>query len=842
MRAMADMTRRKGGVRSQQSYMQQQAAASQQQSAYQEQMQAQAQLNPYQYQQQQSKVPNIHFNRNAPYRSVTTATTTARPPAQKLSTTGAKMGIKSGMTVEDLKRLTQKRMQQSSASSPATPNALAPENFSSARPATPRLNMAAVNATSTPTAVATPPVIPKTGMSVQELKQLTALRVASQNVPMHASEVTGLVSNAVLNNATKFQYRDSLRTSLTPGNTPKRSYHTRSSSSTHAQYSSFGNDLSRSHGPLSSGPSGDLEPDRGHRSRSQSSQLPNIDVSVNDLPIRDSYTSSHTPEDYFSSYASRAGVGNLHSSEKTDPSQGNLDGSANFYRDAQLQLSEESFPPPPPMDESGGFVSSALPSWSPPPARSKKLNASTSSGATFYNHQTSYYNIASKDEPATASDSGAGISHDQNAVLAPPPGLTRRPSMTVPWQVAEAVLNTPQTKTGRKKLLDAVTDTSSSGLNLSAAEAAAQLTGLSLQSSTRSRGNNASQPPPPPSGSLSSSPSLSGSTSQPGGNLAVRRGSFGNAAEFFKFRRRSKSRLELARDLSFIENGELGGFQTYGTAGAMPGIAERHGEADDENHEDSVSDMSSSTSIHDESSSQDYTDEDVVHVTGGYDDTREIPGSFVSFYNASRQQQGGLSSLSIPPPPPPPTTDEDEASTSSSTKDSGLPMMSPNGARLRKVAEMARRGSLSNEDKTRVKDEIIQNSLGIGASNAARRLASKKEDRGDRMLATAPPAMAPPGFLGMPRLTPKASTKKMAAPGSGIVRASSITSAGAAATAAALGVSTGSESSTASLEERLSTAAQRVAECVGKGDMSGFQQAMDDLDWLRNEASKLMHG
>jgi hypothetical protein len=43
---------------------------------------------------------------------------------------------------------------------------------------------------------------------------------------------------------------------------------------------------------------------------------------------------------------------------------------------------------------------------------------------------------------------------DQNAILAPPPGLSRRPSMTVPWQVAESVLVTPQPpSTNRKQIL-----------------------------------------------------------------------------------------------------------------------------------------------------------------------------------------------------------------------------------------------------------------------------------------------------------------------------------------------------------------------------------------------------
>ncbi|RMX70451.1 hypothetical protein DD238_000438 [Peronospora effusa] len=882
---MADLHHRKMGVRSQQSYMQQQTVASPPQfSVYQQQMQAQAQAqaqqNSYQYQQyqkqqqlqqqHQSNVSGLYSNRSGGYRN--TGTTTTRPGTQKSTLSGAKMGIKSGMTVEDLKRLTQKRMQQSVTSNPGTPKNHGPEGFSSSRSATPKINMAVVNATSTPAAVATPPVVPKTGMSVQELKQLTALRVASQNVPVHASEATGLVSKAMLNNAAKIYYHDTLRSSLTPVHTPKRAHHTQSNSST--QYSGFGNDLSRSHGPSdlsrSHGPSdlsrshgpmssglGDANLTRGHRSRSRSSQLPNVDTSVGSMSVRYSYTGGQTPENYFSSYDfGGADGGNSTSSQETDPGRGSLDDSATPARNSSLQFTQDSFPPPPPMDESGGFVSSALPSWSPPPARSKKLNASANSGATFYNQQTSYYNIASRDESAMTSDSVASVSQvqDQHSVLSPPPGLTRRSSMTVPWQVAEAVLMTPQTNTARKKL-DLDTENSVSGLNSSAAEAAAQLTGLPLQPSARSRGSAGAQPPPPLSSSstLASSPSSSINIPQLGS--AARRGSFGNAAEFFKFRRRSKSRLELARDLSFTDNGEMGGHPSCGTAGAMPGIAERRGDANDEIHEDS--DASSSTSAKDESSSQDYTDEDLVQVTGGYDDTAEISGSFVSFYNASRQQQGsgGLAALSIPPPPPPMADDDDDVSTTSSTKGNGLPMMSPNGARLRKVAELARQGSLSREDKTRAKDEIIQSSLGIGANSAARLLITKKEDRGNRVPATAPSVTAPPGF---PRSTPKASAKKILAHGSGIVRSSTVERAGslgtpasAAVAAAALGASTvlSGQSATSeqaevigssTLEERLAAAAQKVANCVGKSDMTGFQQAMDELDWLRNEASKMM--
>ncbi|GLE01222.1 hypothetical protein PINS_up010052 [Pythium insidiosum] len=160
----------------------------------------------------------------------------------------AKLGIKSGMTVEDLKRLTQQRIQQqqqqttgtgTTGTGPAAAAAGASGTAADAggptpaqqRPVTPTLNMAAVNtaaaastaiagsATATPTATAT---VPKAGMSVQELKQLTSLRLASQNVPLHQSEITGLVSKAVLSNAAKSHYRESLRGGpLTPTTTPK---------------------------------------------------------------------------------------------------------------------------------------------------------------------------------------------------------------------------------------------------------------------------------------------------------------------------------------------------------------------------------------------------------------------------------------------------------------------------------------------------------------------------------------------------------------------------------------------------------------------------------------------
>lgn len=459
--------------------------------------------------------------------------------------------------------------------------------------------------------------------------------------------------------------------------------------------------------------------------------------------------------------------------------------------------------------------------------------------------------------------------------------------MTVPWQVAEAVLNTPQTGanrkqllspgggggTGSKKTLSAEPESSNmfatkSSSRSNAAEAAAQLSAMSLQQLGRQRsgtgGNGASMaapaPGPPPTAPMGPQPLVAG----------ARRGSFGNAAEFFKFRRRSKSRLELARDLSgnFVSEGEvIPGFPNYGTNGAkaMPGIDESRPDLQDNfsimANADTVSDASSSSSDNG-SSSQGYDDDEIVQITGGYDDPNEIAGNFVSFYNATgagragRDNLSGLSNLSIPPPPPPPplTDDEDASSTTSSSK--GLPIMSPNGFRLRKVAELARRGSLSNEDKTRAKDEIIQSSLGIGASNAARIFSSKMGERPASVSTSQPP----PGFAVLsatpPRNTPKATMTKTLTPGAGIVRSNSISGAApklSPTTTKASGgrkvLNGGSESGESgpgnnglSLEERLASAAQRVADCVGKGDMVGFQKAMEELDWLRNEANSIMRG
>lgn len=778
----------------------------------------------------------------------------------------SKMGIKSGMTVEDLKRLTQQRMQQTNGADARTQRPATPTAAQLPVP-TPTLNVAAVHAHAAPAAVPTPTSLaPKAGMSVQELKQLTSLRLASQNVPRHQSEITGLVSKAVLSNAAKSHYRDSLRGSLTPSTTPKRTS-MQDVVTTPVRCAPEGvssptmdDHMMGGRHSLPSRPMGIPSMQRGdldHMQRSSDFGL----HSVNQM--RYSYSG---PDDYYGFDASGSD-GSDDNNDYSRPSL-NLDDEAKYGFDEfnpARPFAEDSFPPPPPLDDTGRFVATSLPSWSPPPVRSKKLDAAPQP-LSFYS-QPSYF----------AQQQQADTSRDQNAVIAPPPGLTRRPSMTVPWQVAEAVLNTPQTTTGRKTVMsptnstdsrgDAITSnmfavpTKDRGANLKspAAELAAEMSAIALG---RQRSGSGA-PPPAPNVTL---PAMLG-TSPPGnGSAGARRGSFGNAAEFFKFRRRSKSRLELARDIASSYSSDTGGFPNYGATGtsaptgngkSMPGIDESRADFRDNFSVVANADTNSITS-HDES----VPSPGNPNVDNDYEDS-EGGGSFVSFYNAAgvgRHREGfgsNLSNLSIPPPPPPPLTDdEDEGSTTSSTK--GLPMMSPNGVRLRKVAELARRGSLSSEDKTRVKDEIIQNSLGIGASNAARILTAKPTN-GTPIPGPSPaPASPPPGFQRLPSATPPRDTPKATATKSipsGIVRntpttgivarsppkyASSMMSPTSVGGAARKTLSPQKTSNSRTLEERLAAAAQRVADCAGKGDMVGFQSAMEELDVLRAEANAML--
>lgn len=175
-------------------------------------------------------------------------------------------------------------MQQnsSSAAMPLTPKASVAPTLQdpphNSRPSTPTINMAVVNAG------APVPVVPKTGMTVQELKQLTTLRLASQSVPLHQSEITGLVSKAVLTNVAKSHYRDSLRSSLTPSSTPKRGPAAPSSRANQPNNFNL------------------AQPEvRGNRSRSRSSQLTKTVEAPNEaMQQRYSYSGGQTIDDYLS--------------------------------------------------------------------------------------------------------------------------------------------------------------------------------------------------------------------------------------------------------------------------------------------------------------------------------------------------------------------------------------------------------------------------------------------------------------------------------------------------------------------------------------------------------------
>lgn len=266
--------------------------------------------------------------------------------------------------------------------------------------------------------------------------------------------------------------------------------------------------------------------------------------------------------------------------------------------------------------------------------------------------------------------------------------------MTVPWMVAESVLDTPQ-------------------------------------------------------GSARKTFNVGGDDTPPGGGSAARRGSFENAAEFFKFRRRSKSRLDFARDV----------IQGDGGGGQMPGIA-------------------------------------------------EVDSSSSDIFNISDY--------------------------------GSMPRMSPNGAKLRQMAALHRRGSLSHEDKMREKDKMISKSF-RGADNMAligkikmkmsdRLTKARKSLEGRPPTARSPgkPAAAaadvrpPPGFQSSPPRPTRA----------GIRRSSSSTSKSP----------TRSETSQISscLEDRLAEAAKRVATCVSNSNMDDFSDAMAELDQLKLEAKVAM--
>ncbi|RQM25851.1 hypothetical protein B5M09_002948 [Aphanomyces astaci] len=613
----------------------------------------------------------------------------------------------------------------------------------------------------TPQRVVPPPpaaFTPKTGMSVQELKQLTTLRLASQHTPTHQQQQHPLPSTptaapSAINPARSSDYKSMLQQyysrvnspTSSPGTTPKR-LGGRSFTTDHppptSQQSPKVVHLSGSSKPgQATTRAAAVSADSRHRAQS-------IDIHgyMQDfIPPRTTHQQQH--EQPIQSFSPRH-LGN----SQRHPYDAIPDPTPSLGRQG-IHFEAESFPPPPPVDDTGAFYApTALPSWSPPPMRTKTLHDSRPT-LSLYQPQSGFYAAPAADD------------YDQQVPSSfppPPPGLTRRPSMTVPWQVAESVLHTPQQPSGRKQIVS-VPETpfhqfaqaypqakgpngapspprkplhrGISGTSAAAAAAAAEL--------------NAAAPLVRQSSKELTQPQL------------ARRGSFGNAAQMFRFRRRSKSRLDVARDLALLE---------------LNGDDVRHMSADERE-------------LLLQGSGDEYYGQERLM---GLADLDDMKGSddFVPYFN----HRGGPK-LSIPPPPPPMDDDSDN-------DEAGLPMMSPNGAKLRKVAQLARSGSLSSEDKTRVKDEIIQNSLGM--------MSLLPDD-----LASAPPGFAPQSW---------SKPKKSPIRPPGIVRSQSRAM---------------SESSM-SLEDRLALAAQRVAECVAKADMVEFQKAMDVLDKLRHEANQLM--
>ncbi|ETW08226.1 hypothetical protein H310_00868 [Aphanomyces invadans] len=680
-------------------------------------------------------------------------------------------GIKSGMTVEDLKRLTQKRMQESAIAAAAA--VAANVSVHAGEVLTPKARPTISVPLGTPQhAVPAPCAVftPKTGMSVQELKQLTTLRLASQLTPTHQQQQQQLpltptaASNGINTHSNDYksmlqQYYSRVNTpTSSPGNTPKRlggrSFTTDHQTSQQQQASP---NIHLPNPGQATTRAAAVSADSRQRTQSIDNRRPGYTPDFHQ--VQQVEPQSFSPRHMNNSQR--------HPYDAIPDPPPPLSGYSTLGRQA-VHFEADSFPPPPPGDDLGSFgVPTALPSWSPPPMRTKSLQDSRPT-LSLYHHQPGFY-----PPPAAPASDDYDQSGPNGAFPPPPPGLTRRPSMTVPWQVAESVLHTPQQPTGRKQIVS-VPETPFHQF----AQAYPQTKG--------GLPNGAPSPPRMPlhrgtsgtsaaaaaaAAELNATPLVRQSSKDPSSAVAqpqvTRRGSFGNAAQMYRFRRRSKSRLDVARDLALLElNGEDGRYLSAEERDLM--LQQQGGEDGYGPERFSASDL-----------------EDL-----------KASDDFVPYFN----HRGGPK-LSIPPPPPPMDDDCD-------SDEAGLPMMSPNGAKLRKVAQLARSGSLSSEDKTRVKDEIIQNSLGM--------MSLLPDD-----LTSAPPGFAPQGG-GWQK--PKKSPSRPP----GIVRGHP------------RAMSTDSSANPVSLEDRLALAAQRVAECVAKADMVEFQKAMDVLDKLRHEANQLM--
>lgn len=117
-------------------------------------------------------------------------------------------------------------------------------------------------------------------MTVQELKQLTSLRLASQRQP----DAPALVSKAVLTSVAKSHYRNS----LTPTSTPKRGPVATTAGRNAPSGLSLGSGVPEV---------------RGNRSRSRSSQLSKtVEPPIEATQMRYSYSGGQTIDDYLASF------------------------------------------------------------------------------------------------------------------------------------------------------------------------------------------------------------------------------------------------------------------------------------------------------------------------------------------------------------------------------------------------------------------------------------------------------------------------------------------------------------------------------------------------------------
>lgn len=410
------------------------------------------------------------------------------------------------------------------------------------------------------------------------------------------------------------------------------------------------------------------------------------------------------------------------------------------------------------------------PSWSPP-ARLKK----SSNPASFF-HQTQY----------------ESANNEQNMVVAPPPGYTRRTSMTVPWQVAESVFTAPfhgptsstnnSTSTASSSPHNLKKSSSSTLLNRICSEHPVESSSKTSSFSGSSSESTPSSAVVPPSGCPATTVNNASARDR-----IIRRGSFGNAAQFFRHRRRSKQSGSML-------------FNTLELSNLTPRPSPRPS--------DTASDTGSVTSSHGSKSS--HTSESLgppLHPRSNISSRRMTP-------------RGSFRTLASP-------MVLSSASPSSSTYQQQLPVMSPNAEKLRQVATLTRHGSYSAQDKRRAKNDIISQCLGTSAGSnvaligklklkmstrltQARRSLELQESQMARLqqMSRDKGVMPPPGFVfgKNTRASSRAASPKLKY----------------------------------SLEQRMASTTALITDCIARDDMVAFGTAMETLDELKKEAQQVM--